>query len=136
MARGPGAPGGVPTVPRCYDPESLRDSLEEAGFRTLQLRHWNFLGVPTAFVWDRCLRRPHRYGGGRPASECPRTWWEGSIDAWFRTVENRVGLPFGVSLVSVATPYLEKVGMRGEELEKSFSGKAARTAYEPMATTR
>jgi hypothetical protein len=47
-----------------------------------------------------------------------------------------VGLPFGVSLVGVATPYLEKARVEDRALEKSLGGRQARTAYEPMATSR
>jgi SAM-dependent methyltransferase len=129
-------PGSLPATIRRYDPESLRSSLEQAGFRTLQIRYWNFVGVPIAFLCDRCLQRPHRDQGGSPASERPRSRWEGGIDAWFRMVENRLGLPVGVSLISVATPYIEKIRVKDPLHEKGFSGKTARTAYEPMATTR
>jgi SAM-dependent methyltransferase len=127
--------GGLPAASRRLDSGTMRAALEAAGFRTLQLRHWNFVGVANAFVWDRCLHRPHRDRGGAPASERPRLWWEGGVDAWFRHVENRVALPVGVSLVCVAAPYLEKARVRERELEKGFAGKAARAAYEPMAAS-
>jgi len=127
---------GLPAASHRLDAGTLRASLEAAGFRTLQLRHWNFVGVPTAFVWDRCLRRPHRDPGGAPASERPRGWWEGGLDAWFRLVENRVGLPVGVSLIGLATPYLETSRVRERRLERSLAGKPARAAYEPMAASR
>jgi SAM-dependent methyltransferase len=114
---------------RRFDAELLRDSLEEAGFRPLSLRHWNFLGVPGSFLHERVLRRDaaraHSYH-----------WWDRGIDLWFRAVENRVGFPIGVSLISVATPYFEKAAVASPEPKRVFSSRTAREAYEPMTAGR
>jgi hypothetical protein len=121
---------------RPYDPASLRTSLDAAGFQVLEIRHWNLLGVPAAFLWDRCLRRPHRDDGRMPASERPRHWWDSVADQWFVAVENRVALPVGVSLVATATPLLAPAEVRRAEPEGARSTRPSREAYEPMATTR
>jgi SAM-dependent methyltransferase len=128
--------GRVPGSPRFYDAESLRSALQAAAFRTLRMRHWNALGVPTALLWDRFLHRPHRDEGGIPASERPRHWWDTALDLWFRTVENRMGFPMGVSLVAVATPFLEKARVRREEFDRGFVRRRSREAYEPMPLSR
>ncbi len=114
---------------RHFDAESLRDSLEEAGFRPLSLRHWNFLGVPGTFLHERLLRKDK-------ASSQSYRWWDRGIDLWFRAVENRVGFPIGVSLISVATPYLEKASVLSPEPKRVFPARAAREAYEPMTAGR
>jgi SAM-dependent methyltransferase len=123
-----------PGTSRPYDPEMLRRSLEVAGFRTQTLRYWNFLGVPWA--WARA-RRPDFTDGGAPAAgERPSRWWDDALDWWFEAVENRVGFPTGVSLISVATPHVEKVRVRRESLSKALGTRGAREAYEPMAASR
>jgi SAM-dependent methyltransferase len=119
----------APNSVRRFDAEALRDALEEAGFRTVSLRHWNFLGVPGTFLQDRVLRRE----SGR---EQPKHWWDRGIDLWFRAVENRVGFPIGVSLIAVATPYLEKAALSAPERKRMFTPRTAREAYEPMAAGR
>ncbi len=127
----PTEPGG----PRPYDPETLRSLLEEGGFRTVRLRHWNFLGVPCAVFWDRWLGRAHRDQGGEPSSERPRGWWDAVLDRWYEDVEGRVGFPLGMSLVAVATPYLERSPSR-ELLAERGLGRRRPDAYEPMASAR
>ena len=116
---------------RIYDAEALREALDEASLRTIRIRHWNAVGVPCALVWDRVLRRPHPDGSTRHS----RPWWS-AIDLWYRTVENRVGFPVGVSLVAVATPYRERVRVASPAWERGVARPAVRGAYESMATTR
>ncbi len=114
--------GGV----RRYDPRSLRDALEEAAFESLTVRHWNLAGVPAAL----------RKRTARPASlRRERTWWDSSVDFWFRAVEQRVGFPLGVSVVAVATPELEHARIRKPAF-RSLAGRGHREAYEPMAASR
>jgi SAM-dependent methyltransferase len=125
--------GRLPVPPRHYDPDVLRDALADAGFRTLRIRHWNFLGVPAAFLWDRCLGRPQRHRGGAPASERSRGWWDSMLDLWYRTVENRVGFPYGVSLVAVATPHLEKARVESRAASAVPVPRPAHEAYEASA---
>jgi SAM-dependent methyltransferase len=127
-------PGRIPRTVRHYDPEMLRESLEEAGFRTVSIRHWNFCGMPGAFVSEKLLRRPHQTGS-TPAARRGH-WWDRGVDLWFRAVENRVGFPCGVSLIAVGRPHLEKVKARESVLAKDLGRHATREAYEPMASAR
>lgn len=120
---------------RAYDAETLRESLEEAAFRPLSIRHWNFLGVPGTFLNQRILHRGYSGGEDHDAGE-PRHWWDRGIDFWFRAVENRFGFPVGVSLIAVATPYFEKASLKSPLPGKGFARRAAREAYEPMAAER
>jgi SAM-dependent methyltransferase len=131
---GVGAEPG-PGAPRSYEPETLRALLEEGGFRAKRVRHWNFLGVPCAVFWDRWMGRAHRDPGGSPSSERPRGWWDAVLDRWYESVEGRVGFPVGMSLVAVATPYVERARVPKLEAERGLS-RRRRDAYEPMASSR
>lgn len=122
---------------RQYDPERLRTALQEAGFRTLNLRYWNFLGVPSALV---ARRWGDRTGAGSSAAGEPtsrtRHWRDAALDLWFQAVENRVGFPTGVSLVAVAAPHLEKIPVRRPAMAKGLRRHGTREACEPTALTR
>jgi hypothetical protein len=89
--------------------------LEEAAFRPLSIRHWNFLGVPGTFLHQRILHR-----GFTQDEDESRHWWDRGIDFWFRAVENRFGFPVGVSLIAVATPYFEKASVKSPLPGKGF----------------
>jgi SAM-dependent methyltransferase len=119
-----------------YDPEQLRTSLKEAGFRPLNLRYWNFLGVPSALMARKWGDRSSGGATGEDPSPGDRPWWDVVLDLWFRTVENRVGFPTGVSLVAVAAPHLEKVPVRRQAGVKGLRRHGTREAYEPTALTR
>jgi SAM-dependent methyltransferase len=120
---------------RTYDAEMLREALEEASLRTLRIRHWNAVGVPCAFVWDRLLRRPHP-DHARDFGKSAPSWWWSTLDVWFRAVENRVGFPVGVSLVAVSTPYRERAKVARPAWERGVTRRAARGAYESLAASR
>lgn len=124
--------------PRTYDPERLRASLQEAGFRTLNLRYWNFLGVPTALVARRFGDRNRDHHGSAAAEGSSRTrgLWDAALDFWFHAVENRVGFPTGVSLIAVATPHVEKAPVPRRAASRRPRRHGAREAYEPTALTR
>jgi SAM-dependent methyltransferase len=126
----------MPRPRRCYDAGTLREALREASFRTVSLRHWNFLGLPDAFLRCRVLHRGWRGAAREGEVDVSRSWWDRGVDLWFRTVENRVAFPTGVSLVAVAAPYLERVSIREEVLERGLRGGPAREAYEPLPTLR
>ena len=121
---------------RTYDPEQLRTSLKEAGFRTLNLRYWNFLGVPSALVARKWGERASGSAAAEDFSRPERPWRDAALDLWFRAVENRVGFPTGVSLVAVAAPHLEKVPVRRQAVAKGLRRQGHREAYEPTALTR
>jgi SAM-dependent methyltransferase len=120
---------------RRYDPESLRSALDDAGLRTLRLRHWNLAGVPTA--WWRDTRSARGRGRHDVAETSPhRSWGDRALDLWYRVVERRVAFPVGMSLVAVATPLLEKSRVSRPAFARALSGHARREAYEPMALVR
>jgi hypothetical protein len=111
---------------RRYDAESLRGALEEAGFRTLRVRHWNLVGVPSL------IRERRRPTPSSASDGSRRRWWDSSLDLWYRAIERRVGFPLGVSLVGVASPELEKARARRPRYERTLGGARHRQAYEPM----
>ncbi len=94
------------------------------------------IGVPSAFFWDRCLKRPHRAHGLVPSTERSRHWWDSAADLWLRTVENRVAFPVGVSLVAVAEPLLEWAPSPAEAHDSGGARRRDPDAYEPMASSR
>jgi len=79
---------------RRYDADSLRCRLERAGLRIESLRHMNVAGVPGWYLASRILRRrtPPRALLGLFNLLTPA----------FRRLEDRVRVPFGLSLVCVA----------------------------------
>ncbi|NNE43663.1 MAG: class I SAM-dependent methyltransferase [Gemmatimonadetes bacterium] len=115
---------------RAYDPELLRETLEQAALRTTSVRYWNFLGLPAAG------RASATNPASGPSSGTGSRWRDGALDFWFRNVENRVGMPAGLSLISVATPYLERVRTRREVFGTGRKARTSREAYEPMGASR
>lgn len=130
---GDGAAGDVGA--RRYDAESLRSALEEASLRTLRLRHWNLVGVPSALLEGRRAAQGREHGEEDDTGR-RRPWWDSTVDLWYRAVERRVAFPVGVSLIAVATPHVERVRVQGPSLRRALSGRGHRRAYESMATSR
>ncbi|MFN8178359.1 MAG: class I SAM-dependent methyltransferase [bacterium] len=118
---------------RRYDSESLRSALEEAAFRTIRVRHWNLVGVPSALLEGR-RRQPDDAEGRRVSRRRP--WWDSTVDLWYREVERRVSFPVGVSLVAVATPFLERARVERPDFTRALRRRGHREAYEPMAAAR
>jgi SAM-dependent methyltransferase len=112
-------PGGrlILTVPACpwlfgpkdvtvghlrrYTRNRLRSVLDEAGLRTIKLRHWNAVGlVPTILavkIRGRAVSEDFRYEHSFRARIMHRL-----LSTWMIQVENRVPLPWGLSLFAVA----------------------------------
>lgn len=88
---------------RRYTRQDLRVLLERHGLEIARMRYWNFLALPLYVLTERFLHRP--------VSEklrWPQTSFTGRIlnqflRWWYLTVENRLALPWGLSLFVVAT---------------------------------
>ena len=86
---------------RRYRRRELRDKLTQAGFELRRLSYWNLTGFPPALA-NRWL------GSGGGSNELERgSSWSLSLYGSLLRLENRlvksIGLPFGVSLIAIAT---------------------------------
>lgn len=86
---------------RRYDPPALRTLARHPSLTLRELRYWNLLGVVPVFVSQRVLHRQldesFRFGEPTPAQHLLRH----ALQFWFRTVENRVRPPRGLTLIMV-----------------------------------
>jgi SAM-dependent methyltransferase len=114
-------PGGrllitVPSVPglfserdkavghyRRYTPERLRELVRGRPLRLDDLRYWNLLGVPPAWLHAAVLRtqidESFRYGD----PSLPVRALRAGLSLWFEQVENRIRPPLGLTLFMAAT---------------------------------
>ena len=88
---------------RRYSRESLCELAAPHNIRIDDLRYWNLIGVAPAFVTARLLRcridESFRYGGDSLAKRLMRN----TLSTWFRSVENRIRPPLGLTLILTAT---------------------------------
>lgn len=80
---------------RRYTRASLTQVVEEAGLRIVDLRSFNLLGIPG--WWAKKLRGSEQLGRGSIAA------YDALVRFW-RPIENRASLPWGLSLVVHAVP--------------------------------
>ena len=81
---------------RRYTRASLTRIVDRAGLRILDVRSFNLLGIPG--WWAKKLRRSEQLGPGSLAA------YEALVRFW-RPVENRISIPWGLSLVLHAAPH-------------------------------
>ena len=88
---------------RRYSRESLCELAARNDIRIDDFRYWNLIGVAPALVTARLLRRrideSFRYGGDSLAKRLTRN----TLATWFRSVENRIRPPLGLTLILTAT---------------------------------
>lgn len=85
---------------RRYSTSSLSQLITDAGLATVELTHWNALGLAPYVFSERVLRRPIndslRQNPGGPLQTLARR----ALVRWL-TWEGRIGLPVGLSLLAV-----------------------------------
>lgn len=81
---------------RRYTIKSLKSAAEKAGLEVELMRYWNLLGVPSALVFSRLLKRHH------PVNAVAGSFLNRLLLAWFLSIENRIPMPTGVSVVMKA----------------------------------
>ncbi len=88
---------------RRYGRKELSRKLAEAGFKIVDIRYWNMLGVLPYFFYEKVLRRPLevslRFSGSKSIFQ---RLLRRILNFWFRYVENKINLGFGLSLICVA----------------------------------
>jgi len=78
---------------RRYTPDRLRSIVEGAGLAVERLSYFNALGIPGWWARNRT--------GARGIGTAPLRAYEALLAAW-RPIEDRVDLPFGLSLIAHA----------------------------------
>jgi SAM-dependent methyltransferase len=86
---------------RRYNKEELIRKLTDTGFRIQVIRYWNFSGVIPFFIFEKVLHKGI-YEGMRYSRNSPFSiGLNGLLDLWFRTIENNIKFPIGLSLIIV-----------------------------------
>ena len=87
-----------------YSKEALRDALSRNGFEVIKLRYWNMLGVFPYWFSEKILQkelqtslRNSKQGGGA------RRFVSKILFMYFKYIENKLNLGFGLSLICVAS---------------------------------
>lgn len=87
---------------RRYTKDGLRGLLERHGLEVQSLRFWNFTALPIYALIERGMRARisdgFRYGWEERLGVLPNR----ALSWWYTAVENRVALPWGLSLFAVA----------------------------------
>ena len=87
---------------RRYTKRGIRELLERNGLKVHSIRYWNFLAMPTYILMEKVLRRTlsdkMRYGRGGVLG----AWPNRALGWWYRTIENRLLFPCGLSFFIIA----------------------------------
>lgn len=86
---------------RRFSKKDLSGELENLGLKIIKVRHWNMLGVLPYWILYKVLKKESHFesirGGNNKKSIFPKL-----LDFWFRYIENKINLGFGLSLIFVA----------------------------------
>ncbi len=87
---------------RRYSKQGIRELLERNGLKIQSIRYWNFAAMPTYILMEKVLRRrlsdKLRYGREGVLGDWPNR----ALGWWYRTVENRLLFPCGLSFFIIA----------------------------------
>ncbi|MDD4254481.1 MAG: class I SAM-dependent methyltransferase [Methanofollis sp.] len=84
---------------RRYSRDELITKIQDAGFQIEEIRYWNILGVLPFFISEKLLHTAI-YEGIRYSRDSILSKGSNSLlNMWFRTVENNIKLPLGLSLI-------------------------------------
>ena len=84
---------------RRYDQKDIEALFASCPFRRLEVRHWNLLGVPAYWLFEKLLRVQMPEGFRMKQATGFDKVLNSVLLQWFRGVENRVPFPFGLSLL-------------------------------------
>lgn len=87
---------------RRYSKDGLQKLLEDSAFRVDSMRYWSFAGLPLYFFFEKILKK-----GVSQELRCVNLGFLGSLPNtfltwWYAAVENRLILPWGLSLFVIA----------------------------------
>lgn len=87
---------------RRYDKTMLRERMEEAGFKNIQLRYWNFVGYLSVYISQKILSK----GIDESFRSTERSRKQAAINwllrTWLQSVENHIPVPVGLTLFALA----------------------------------
>lgn len=86
---------------RRYNKIELIRKLELNGYRVVGLRFWNMLGVVPYFIYEKFLGREIDSSSRKKAKGFLAKILNRFLDLWFKYVENKINLGFGLSLIAV-----------------------------------
>src|SRR6185295_2687321 len=84
---------------RRYSSDSAARLFAGLPFKTVALSHWNLLGFPIYWFFEKLAGRPVPEGFRQGERSLPRRALNAALLAWFRGVENRVPFPVGLSIL-------------------------------------
>ena len=84
---------------RRYDKKDIEAIFALCPFRSVTIRHWNLLGVPPFWFFEKVLGRPIAEGFRMRRPTALTRALNGCLLGWFRLIENRISFPVGLSLL-------------------------------------
>jgi 2-polyprenyl-3-methyl-5-hydroxy-6-metoxy-1,4-benzoquinol methylase len=87
---------------RRYSRPQLSRLLDGHGFDVERIRHWNATALPWLFLWEGILRRELTDGARYGPPNAAGILFNRLLGLWYRTVENYLPPPLGVSLFATA----------------------------------
>lgn len=98
---------------RRYSKRELNTKLQSAGFTVLEERHWNIAGTLPYFLWEKVFKMEIPSRIRKKQRTHLGTLLHKLMHAWFRNIENRFSLGFGLSLLCIAEKAEGKPGNMG-----------------------
>jgi|SRR3989344_950557 len=85
---------------RRFDKKDLSRELEHLGLEIIKVRYWNMLGLMPYWFFYKVLKKKSHFEsirGGRNK----KSIFSGILNFWFKHIENKINLGFGLSLIFV-----------------------------------
>jgi SAM-dependent methyltransferase len=89
---------------RRYDKRPLLALIEQSGFRIEKVRYWNFIGVLPVWYTAKVRKKPIDESFRYASRSRVKRALNDLLATWFRSVENPVPLPLGLTLLVRASP--------------------------------
>lgn len=86
---------------RRFSKKDLSGELENLGLKIIKVRHWNMLGVLPYWILYKVLKKESHFESIRGENN-KKSIFPKLLDFWFRYIENKINLGFGLSLIFVA----------------------------------
>lgn len=86
---------------RRYNKEELTKKIELTGFILEKIIYWNFIGL-FPFIFSEKILNKKVYQGMRNSESWHLRLMNNILNVWFQNIENKVELPFGLTLITIA----------------------------------
>ncbi len=88
---------------RRYTKSSLTEKIQNSGFKIVEARYWNMLGIVPYFIAEKILKKEFIVGfRGNKKKGVAGKFLNKTLFAWFNKIENPLSLGFGLSVLVVA----------------------------------